>query len=132
MKSIKKLCLLALVGLMAGSCEKSNPTPQIDCIEGVVISQGRTAPGEWNPCPAVVQITNRNIGKSWLNNDGVQVPNCVFIIDMPVSDIQKKGTKLYFTAYTLMPDMPRNGNCPFPRFDIVVENLSTKCVPKSK
>ena len=129
MKSIKKLCLLALVGLMAGSCEKSNPTPQTNCIEGVVIAQGRTAPDAFS-CATVVQITNRNIGETWGSN-GISTPNCVFIVDMPVTEMQKKGTKLYFTSYKQVSATPWITDCAAPPdFYIIAENLSTKCLSK--
>ena len=89
---------------MAGSCEKSNPTPQTDCIEGVVIAQGRTTPDAFS-CATIVQITNRNIGGTWGYN-GTPTSNCVFIVNMPITEIQKKGTKLYFTSYEQVPATP--------------------------
>ena len=129
MKNIKKLCLLALIGLMAGSCEKSNPTPQTDCIEGVVIAESRTASDGFS-CADVVQITNRNIGESWGVDRTTIVPNCVFIDNLPVI-MQKKGTRLYFTSYEQVPERPWVTNCtPPPAFYIVAENLSTKCLSK--
>lgn len=130
MKKMQKLCFLALLGLMVGtSCEKtSNPDPQTDCIEGVVIAEKRgtdPTPNSLPNCFTVVQIKNKNIGVTWGNFN-----NCVVITNLD-ADLAKLNQKIYFKTFTenLQFGVRTDCSAPYSSF-IIVDNLSTQCNPK--
>jgi hypothetical protein len=130
MKKIQKLCFLALVGLMVGtSCEKtSNPNPQDECIEGVVIAEARgtnPTPSSLKSCLTVVQIKNKNIGVTWGDFN-----NCVVITNLDVS-LAKLNQKVYFKTFTEDLQCGTRLDCSVPYWScIIADNLSTQCNPK--
>ena len=97
MKKIQKLCFLALVGLMVGtSCEKSsNPDPQTDCIEGVVIG---------SDCPSYlfVSLPKGQLG-SYFKNGTSEYTNAITISNIQIADKSvdlKLGDSVFFTIDT--------------------------------
>ncbi|MCU0437496.1 MAG: hypothetical protein MUC49_06230 [Raineya sp.] len=115
--------LLALLAF-TGCCRKPATEPSSSlCIEGVVIAQRGDVVGGLPACTSVVQITNRNIGVSWLGNN-----NCVFIFNLPAS-LSTKNTRVFFRSYTQIPSPLFTTDCTLPpaEFTINAEGLSTQC-----
>ena len=99
MKKIQKLRFLALIGLMVGtSCEKSSttPTPQTDCIEGVVIG---------SDCPSYlfVSVPKGQLGSYFKDNNGVEYNNAISISNIQIADMNvdiKLGASVFFKLDT--------------------------------
>ena len=131
MKNLRIFSFLAVLAIVASSngCKKANPEPQNECIEGVVIAQGRTAPDEFS-CATVVQIINKNIGETWGYNN---MSNCVYITNL-TKEMSIKGSRVYFTAYQKIADtLVWTADCaPPPSFHIKAENLSIVCTQEKK
>jgi len=135
MKNLKILGFLAVIALLASSygCKKTNPEPQKECIEGVVIAEqyNRITGTGMSACAPVVQIKNRAIGKVWvgINADGstTTFENCV---TMAVPAEFGVGQSIYFESFTVVEGEygPWLTDClPPPNFQIITQNLSANC-----
>lgn len=126
MQTLKILGFLATIGLIASgtACKKKSPSPQEECIEGVVIAEARKMnenPNLSMVCAPVVQIKNRNIGSTWNGFD-----NCVTVFGLN-ENLNKIGQNIYFKDYEeLLWLFPADCNPPASKY-IHPKSVSNKC-----
>jgi|JI8StandDraft_2_1071088.scaffolds.fasta_scaffold04489_8 hypothetical protein len=121
-KNVFTFATLLMLVFAGFSCKKNEPQPS-SCIEGVVITQQGDLVGGLPACTSVVQITNRNIGVSWLGNN-----NCVFISNLPAS-LSAKNTRVFFRSYTQIPSPLFTTDCTVPPAELTIsaEGIAGQC-----